>query len=152
MFSICVKTQLNEDSFTPIKDIHTKLIHLQTILAIRHGRNWCLLSLLCPIPLEKKHIPLAIFLSFNASPNSKVPSIILQMNTLARCINPEYLKWLHHMKPSGNGLMKTHRYLYNPFIYPLMFVNQVVIIIFCWYHIVNMLFLTNPINLLTSPI
>ena len=63
LFSICAKTQLNEDSFTLVKAIHTKLIHLQTILAIRHRRNWCLL---CSNSTEqKKHIPLEIFLLFN---------------------------------------------------------------------------------------
>ena len=80
MVSICAKLQLNEDSLTPIKYVHTKLIHLQMIWVIGHERNRCLYSI-----EQKKHIPLTIFLLFNTSSNGKAPIITLQMNTRPIC-------------------------------------------------------------------
>ena len=43
LFSIRVKPQWNGDFLTSIKDIHTKLIHLQTIVPIKHEKNRYLL-------------------------------------------------------------------------------------------------------------
>ena len=79
-----------------------------------------------PIP----HVPLAMFLFFNASPNGKAPTIILQMNTFTHNINLEHQPAFDHMKLPGNGLTKTS-YHSNPFFHPLIFVNQPVISIIC---------------------
>ena len=89
MFSRCAKTQLNQDSLTLVTNIRdTKSLQLQIILAITHERNQCLV---CSNSIEqKKHIPLLMFLLFNASPNGKALTITLQMNTLARSINREH--------------------------------------------------------------
>ena len=62
------KTQLKEDRLTLVRDIHTKLIHLQNILAIVHEINRCLLC--SNSTKQKKQDPLVMFLFFNASPTN----------------------------------------------------------------------------------
>ena len=85
--SICAKTQMKEDRLTSVEDINNKLIHPQTILAIGHERNRCFL---CSNSTEqKKHVPLVMFIFFNASPNGKAPTITLQKNTSTSTINRE---------------------------------------------------------------
>ena len=117
-----------KDSLTLIKDIHTKSIHLQTILSIGHERNRCRE---CSYSMEqKKHIPLAIFLVFNASFNDKTLTITLQMNVL-----PFNVTW-HWQTTSITRCHEDISYLeslqlYNSFLHPYTSLSYIMINIIC---------------------
>ena len=51
LLSMCAKTQLKENWLPLVRDIHTKVIHPQTIIAIGHKRNRCLI---CSNSTEQK--------------------------------------------------------------------------------------------------
>ena len=95
-----------KDNLTLIKHIHTKSIQLQSILSNGHEWNRCWK---CSNSMEqKKHIPLAIFLVFNASFNDKTLTITLQMNIVVENTNNQVMGFLPYAYVCKSTFDKCH--------------------------------------------
>ena len=76
-----IKPQLNEDSIAPVKDIHAKLIHLQTLLAIEHEETD---AYYVPIPLIKRKTSLMHPLLIKLKPRRSKFVASIENNNLMR--------------------------------------------------------------------